>query len=102
VCECDSRRGFGLVIGFIEHFKTQLVITLNFSAIADFHTLQITSAHAKSFPARSVFTSSCLVMASSNGYSSPSELKSSLNAGSLPTTFSCFDCPPYNLFARTK
>jgi hypothetical protein len=42
---------------------TWLVITLNYSAIANFHTLQITTAHAKSFPACSVFTSSCLVMA---------------------------------------
>jgi hypothetical protein len=38
----DSRRGFGLNIGFINHFNTQLVITLNYSAIADFHALQVT------------------------------------------------------------
>jgi hypothetical protein len=37
----DSWRGFG----FIDHFDTQLVITLNYGAIADFRTLQITSAH---------------------------------------------------------
>jgi hypothetical protein len=37
----DSRRGFGLGIGFIDHFNTQLVITL-YSAIANSHTLQIT------------------------------------------------------------
>jgi hypothetical protein len=35
----DSRRGFGLDIGFIDHFNTQLVIILNYSAIADLHTL---------------------------------------------------------------
>jgi hypothetical protein len=62
-CMRDSRRGFGLEIGFIDHFNTQLEITINYSAIADSHTLQITIAHAKSFPARSVFTSSCLVTA---------------------------------------
>jgi hypothetical protein len=62
-CMSDSRRGFGLEIGFIDHFNTQLVFTLNYSAIADFHALQITTAHAKSFSARSVFTSSCLVTA---------------------------------------
>jgi hypothetical protein len=45
----DCRRGFGLEIGFIDHFNTQLVTTLNYSAIADFHTLQITTAHAKLF-----------------------------------------------------
>jgi hypothetical protein len=44
-----------------------------------------TKNHAKSFPARSVFTSSCLVTASNNGYSSASGLKSALNDGSLPT-----------------
>jgi hypothetical protein len=55
--------GSGLEIGFIDHFSIRLVSTLNYSAIADFHTLQITTAHAKSFPAWSVFTSSCLVTA---------------------------------------
>jgi hypothetical protein len=30
--------GFVLMIGFIDHFGTQLVTTLNYSAIADFHT----------------------------------------------------------------
>jgi hypothetical protein len=38
----DSRRNFGLEIEFTDHFKTQLVITLNYSAIANIHTLQIT------------------------------------------------------------
>jgi hypothetical protein len=38
-CMCDYRRGFGLDI---DHFSTQLVITLNYSAITDLHTLQIT------------------------------------------------------------
>jgi hypothetical protein len=33
-------------IGFIDHFKTQFVITLNYSAIADPHTLQIAVTHA--------------------------------------------------------
>jgi hypothetical protein len=41
----DSRRGFGLDIGFIDHINTQLVITLNYSAIPKLHTLQITRAH---------------------------------------------------------
>jgi hypothetical protein len=39
----DSWQGLGLEIGFIDHFNTRLVTTLNYSAIADFHTLQITS-----------------------------------------------------------
>jgi hypothetical protein len=77
----------GLDIGFIDHFNTQLM--LNYSAIANFHTLQITSVHAKSFPACCVFTTRFLVMAYNNGYSSASGLKSSLNGGSLPTVNSC-------------
>jgi hypothetical protein len=62
---------FGLDIGFIYHFNTLLVITLNYSSIADLHTLP---NHAKSSPACRVFPSSCLVTASNNGYSSASRL----------------------------
>jgi hypothetical protein len=35
----DCRRGFGLDVGFIDHFNTQLVISLNYSAIANLHAL---------------------------------------------------------------
>jgi hypothetical protein len=49
VNECDFRHHFGLDIGYIDHFNTQHVITLNYSAIADFHTLQLTRAQAKYF-----------------------------------------------------
>jgi hypothetical protein len=77
-----SRRSFGLDIGFTDYLNTRLAITLSHSAIANFHTLKW---HAKSFPTRSVSTSSCLLMASNNGYSSASVLKSSLNGDSLPT-----------------
>jgi hypothetical protein len=45
----DFRRGFGLEIGFIDHFNTRLVTTLNYSAVADLHNSQITIAHAKTF-----------------------------------------------------
>jgi hypothetical protein len=41
----DYRRSFGLEIGFIFHYNTQLVTTLNYSAIADPHIFQITRAH---------------------------------------------------------
>jgi hypothetical protein len=85
VLECDSRRGFGLDIGLIDHFNAQLIITLNYNAIANFHILQFTRAHSKSFAAHSVFTSNCLVTAPNNGYSSPSGFKSFLKGGSLPT-----------------
>jgi hypothetical protein len=80
-CQSDYRRGFDFDIGFIDHYNILLVITPNFSAIGDFHTLP---NHAKSFPARSLFTSSYLVTASNNGYSCASVLKSSLDGGSLP------------------
>jgi hypothetical protein len=73
-----SRLGFGLDIGFIGHFNTLLESTLNYSAIANFHTLQFTRTHAKSFPPCRIFTSSCLVKVSNNGYSFASELKTSL------------------------
>jgi hypothetical protein len=54
----------------------QLVTTLNYSNISDLHNLKFTRTRAKSFPARSVLDSSCLVTAPNNGYSSASELNS--------------------------
>jgi hypothetical protein len=48
-CKSDYRRGFGLGIGFLDHLNTRLMATLNYSAIADLHTLQITTANANSF-----------------------------------------------------
>jgi hypothetical protein len=41
----DSRRGFGLDIGFIDYFNTRLIIILKYSVIANFQTLQITVTH---------------------------------------------------------
>jgi hypothetical protein len=40
---------FAMKIEFIDHFSKRLVILLNYSAIADDHILQITTAHAKTF-----------------------------------------------------
>jgi hypothetical protein len=37
--------GFGLVIGFTEHL--QIVTAINYSAIANSHTLQFTTARTK-------------------------------------------------------
>jgi hypothetical protein len=71
--------------------------TFNYSAIAYFHTLQVTTAPAKSFPAGSVFTSSCLVTAPTTA---AFVLKSALNGGSLPTAHSCSSCPPYSRSVR--
>jgi hypothetical protein len=69
-CICESRQGFGLDIGFDDHFNKQLVIILNYSAIADLHTSQI--ARPTPFPARSVFTNRSLVTAPDSGDSSAS------------------------------
>jgi hypothetical protein len=48
-CMSDYQRGFGLEIKFIDHFNTRLVTTLNYSAIANLHILQITTAHSTPF-----------------------------------------------------
>jgi hypothetical protein len=42
----EYRWGFELEIGFIDHFNTRLMTTLNYSAIAELHTLQITTVSA--------------------------------------------------------
>jgi hypothetical protein len=88
--------GFGLVNGFIDRLYTQLGTTSNYSAAADLHTLQVTTASAKSFPACYAFISRSLITASNNGDSSASALKSTLNAGSLPT-----DCFLHRLLYRS-
>jgi hypothetical protein len=85
VCICVYMYSFGLNIGCIGHLNTQLVIALNYSAIAKIHTLQVIRAHAKSFPSFSVFTRRFLVTVSNNGCSFASVLRSSLNGGSFPT-----------------
>jgi hypothetical protein len=54
-------------IGFIDHFTTQLVITLNYSAIA----ILVTAANSVFLCFRSQFI---------------------LNGGSYPTALSCFSC----------
>jgi hypothetical protein len=41
--------GCGLMYGFIDHLYTPLGTTRNYSAIADFHTLQIITATIKPF-----------------------------------------------------
>jgi hypothetical protein len=86
-CMGDYRRGFGLDIVFIDHLYTQPRTTINYSAIANLHNSQISTAPTKSFPACCVFTSRSLVAASSSGNSSASALKSSLNGG-FPATAS--------------
>jgi hypothetical protein len=48
----DSRWAFGWETGFIDHFNTRLVITLNYSTIVEFNTLQITRAQKIVFSVR--------------------------------------------------
>jgi hypothetical protein len=43
----DDRRGFGLENVFIDHL--QVVTISSYNTIDNFHTLQITTTHAKSF-----------------------------------------------------
>jgi hypothetical protein len=54
----------------MDHLYTSLVTTSTYNPVADFHTLQITRAHAKS--SHSTFTSSFLVTDLNNGDSSAS------------------------------
>lgn len=75
-CMCDYRRGSGLNIGFIDRFTARLETTSNYSAIAKVHTLQITTAFAKTSPACCMFTSLLLAAASDRGDSSASSLTS--------------------------
>jgi hypothetical protein len=62
-----------MVNGFNDYLYTRLGTTSNYSDIADLHTLQISTAHAKpqSFI---VFPSRCLVTDLNNGDSSASVL----------------------------
>jgi hypothetical protein len=78
VIRSDCRQVFVLDIWFIDHLNTQLLITVNYSIIADFHTSQITLILACI-----VFTRCFLITISNNGYSFDFMLKSSLNGGSL-------------------
>jgi hypothetical protein len=56
-----------LVNGFIDHLYTRLVITSNYRATANLHSSQITTVHAKPFPAYCVFTSRFLTTAFNSG-----------------------------------
>jgi hypothetical protein len=51
MCDYTRTRRFGFDIRFIDHFYTQLVITLNYSVLADLHIVQITTATANTFAA---------------------------------------------------
>jgi hypothetical protein len=59
--------GCGLDIGFIDHLYTPLETASNCSAIADLHSLQITTATTKPSTAYCVFNSRSLATASNSG-----------------------------------
>jgi hypothetical protein len=88
-CMRDSRRGFGLDVVFIDHFKTQFVIPLKYSVIANFHKLNRSLADTLDLFQPAVFTNSCLVTASNSGCSTASALASCLNGGCFPTACFC-------------
>jgi hypothetical protein len=71
--------GFRLEIGFITYLHLQIVTTSNYNTIANFHTVEITTAHAKSFQS-AVFIDRSLVTASNSGDSSAPALTSLLTA----------------------
>jgi hypothetical protein len=86
--------GYGLENGFIDHLYTPLGTTSNYSATANFHNSQTTTAPAKPFPACCVFTTRSLATASNSGDSSASRAqvlchshsyRSQLNCQSLPS-----------------
>jgi hypothetical protein len=74
-----------LDVGFI---GATITITLNYSAIDDFHALQITTAYDQSFPDFSVFTSRFPAMTSNSGDSSASVLTPFSAGHRLPTELS--------------
>jgi hypothetical protein len=61
-----------IVNGSIDHLYTPLGTKNNYLAIADIHTLQITTACVKPFPSFCVFNSHSLATASNSGDSSAS------------------------------
>jgi hypothetical protein len=63
----DYRRGFGLVVGFVEHL--QLVTTSKYYALTVLHTSQISIGHTRSSQSVTVFTSRCLAAAFDGGRS---------------------------------
>jgi hypothetical protein len=72
IYECDYTRGLDWWIGFTDDLNTPLRTTSNYSANANLHTLQITTAPATLFSACCVFNNHSLATASNSGDSSSS------------------------------
>jgi hypothetical protein len=94
--EYDYRRGSVLDIGFIYHFYTKIRTAITAPSLAQ----HFTSHYSKQTSALSLLLTSG--SGNNSGYFSASVFKSSLNGSSLPNASSCFNCPPYNPFARTE
>jgi hypothetical protein len=94
------RQGFGLEIRFID--PLQVITASNYNTVANFHTLQITAAHAKPF--QSTVTSHFLVTDLNIGDSSASDyvISSQTPLKLSHNSVSCSSCPPYNSSARTN
>jgi hypothetical protein len=67
--------GFGLVNRFIDRLYTRLISTSNYSATADIHNSQITTALAKLFPACYVYIDRSLATAANSRDSSTSRVQ---------------------------
>jgi hypothetical protein len=88
---------------FTDHFNTQLVTTLNYNAIANLHTLQITTTYRLVFSVcYTVPTSRFLVTASNSGDFSASEVMPLPAGHHFTTELSSKLCPVYNPSAQTN
>jgi hypothetical protein len=105
-------------VRIIEQLNTRLLTTLHYSAIADLHTLQITTAHTKSF--QSAVSSSvvpwqrlltvvilqlprslrCPLTLNCTFYVFSSQTPLQLNNAITNHCHSCSNCPPDNISAR--
>jgi hypothetical protein len=91
-----------LDIGFIDNLYIRLGTTSNYSATFNLHNSQMTTAHAKSFPACCVFTSRSLPTASNNGHSSASRSYVPSSQTSVHNWLGCPNHLLYNSFSRSS
>jgi hypothetical protein len=92
-CICDYRWGLDWWIDLLTTYAHGT--TSNYSAIANLHTSQITTASAKYFPACCVFTSLSLATASNSGDSSASHAQVLSSQPSVRNSILCLTelCP---------
>jgi hypothetical protein len=90
-----------MVNGFIDHLYTPLGTTSNYSATANLHNSQITTAPAKSFAAYCVFTSRSLATASNCWDSSASRAQVLSPYTPVQNWLGRSNCLPYNFSVWT-